>query len=45
MSKIMRALIAPIRYVANKRAQQRTVNEFLDSIEDILSPAAPLQVP
>ena len=31
-------------YVANKRAQQRTVNELLDSIEDILSPAAPLQV-
>ena len=31
-------------YVANKRAQQQTVNEYLDSIEDILSPAAPLQV-
>jgi len=32
------------RYVANKRAQHRTANELLDSIEDILSPAAPLQV-
>ena len=32
------------RFVANKRAQQTSVNEFLDCIEDILSPAAPLQV-
>jgi len=32
------------KYVANKRAQQRMVSEYLDSIEDILSPAAPLQV-
>uniref|UniRef100_A0A7S3ERX0 Uncharacterized protein n=1 Tax=Haptolina ericina TaxID=156174 RepID=A0A7S3ERX0_9EUKA len=32
------------RYVANKRAKQETINEYLDCIEDFLSPAAPLQV-
>jgi len=32
------------KYVANKRAQQETINEYLDSIEDILSPGMPLQV-
>lgn len=31
-------------YVANKRAKQETINEYLDCIEDYLSPAAPLQV-
>ena len=32
------------QYVANRRKQQATLNEYLDCIEDILSPAAPLQV-
>lgn len=32
------------KYVANKRAQQETINEYLDCIEDILSPGTPLQV-
>ncbi|KAL1506905.1 hypothetical protein AB1Y20_007769 [Prymnesium parvum] len=32
------------RYVANKRAKQDTINEYLDLIEDYLSPSAPLQV-
>jgi len=32
------------KYVANKRAQQETINEYLDCIEDILSPGAPMQV-
>jgi len=32
------------QYVANKRKQQETLNEYLDCIEDILSPSAPLQV-
>ena len=32
------------QYVANKRAQREAINDFLDSIEDLLSPAAPLQV-
>ena len=32
------------KYVSNKRAQEGTINEYLDCIEDILCPAAPLQV-
>mmetsp|Transcript_76507 Transcript_76507/g.127515 ORF Transcript_76507/g.127515 Transcript_76507/m.127515 type:complete len:466 (+) Transcript_76507:67-1464(+) len=32
------------KYVANKRAQQETINEYLDCIEDILSPGTPMQV-
>jgi len=32
------------QFVANKRKQQETLNEYLDCIEDILSPSAPLHV-
>lgn len=32
------------QYVANKRRHQEMLNEYLDCIEDILSPSAPLQV-
>jgi len=32
------------QFVSNKRQSQATLNEHLDCIEDILSPAAPLQV-
>ena len=31
------------KYVANRRVVQETINEYLDCIEDILSPGAPLQ--
>ena len=31
-------------FVANKRKQQETINEYLDCIEDMLTPSAPLQV-
>ena len=32
------------KYVAHKRAQQETINEYLECVVDILSPGVPLQV-